>query len=364
MYLSRRRQVDTHEFGSDRACRGVPAACLGAGVDRVREDGDVSVEDNGADDDPLGGAPHATGWPVLSGPGWQETRDTLHMWTQVVGKVRMAVEPPLNHWWHVPLYVSSRGLTTSLVHHPVTPFEITFDFRAHRLSVDLVDGQAMHVALFPRSVADFYAEVMAALGQLGLDVVINPRPVEVVEAIPFHEDTLHASYDADRAQAFWLALVQTQRVLRRFAAGFAGKNSPVHFFWGSFDLAQTRFSGRPAPRHPGGVPNCPDSVMEEAYSHEVSSCGYWPGGESEGLFYAYAYPVPEGYRSRPVSPAAAGYDDALGEFVLPYADVRRSAAPDPDLLGFFQSAYDAAADLGGWDPALVTGADLTATPGT
>ncbi len=293
-------------------------------------------------------------WPALPLDEWRDTRDTLHLWTQVVGKVRMAVEAPHNHWWHVPLYVSSRGLTTSLVHHPSIPFEVVFDFRQRRLSIEVVDGRVAHVELHARSVADFYGDFMSALDQLHLHVEINPRPVEVEESIPFPEDTVHEAYDAERALAFWLSLVGTQRVLRQYSGQFLGKNSPVHFFWGAFDLAQTRFSGRPAPTHPGGVPNCPDWVMESAYSHEVTSCGYWPGGADEGIFYAYTYPEPEGYRTGPVLPAEARYEASLGEFVLPYADVRRSPDPHAMLLEFYESTYDAAAVAGGWDPALRT----------
>jgi hypothetical protein len=304
--------------------------------------------------DPDRGATAATdggdGWPALPLDEWRETRDTLHLWTQIVGKVRMAVEAPLNHWWHVPLYVSSRGLTTSLVHHPSTPFEVVFDFRRRRLTIEVVDGRVAHVELHPRSVADFYSDFMSALGQLHLHVEINLRPVEVEESIPFPEDTVHEAYDAERAVAFWLSLVSTQQVLRQYSGQFLGKYSPVHFFWGAFDLAQTRFSGRPAPRHPGGVPNCPDWVMASAYSHEVASCGYWPGGADEGVFYAYTYPEPVGYRTRPVNPMQATYEASLGEFVLPYADVRRSSDPRATLMSFYESTYDAAAAAGGWDP--------------
>lgn len=296
-----------------------------------------------------GQPPAAASWPALPLESWQDTRDTLHMWTQVVGKIRMGAEPPLPHWWHVPLYVSGRGLTTSLVPDPRTPFEVVFDFREHRLSIEVVDGRTAHVGLYPRSVADFYAEVMAALEQLRIEVAIDPRPVEVEESIPFGEDTVHASYDAQQARDFWLALVSTQRVLRTFSGRFCGRNSPVHFFWGSFDLAQTRFSGRPAPLHPGGVPNCPDHVMQSAYSHEVSSCGYWPGGAGEGVFYAYSYPEPDGYRRHPVQPAAAGFDETLLEFVLPYTDLRADPDPDRALLDFFESTYRAAATTGHWD---------------
>ncbi len=295
------------------------------------------------------GLPVAGGaWPALPLADWEPTRRSLHMWTQIAGKIRMAAEPPSNHWWHVPLYVCARGLTTSLISHQRTPFEMVFDLRAGRLSVELVDGRTAHVGLYPRSVADFYAELMRALAQLGIDVTISPRPVEVEDAVPFPDDTAPGAYDADHAVNLWLALVQVQRVLRVFAGEFTGKNSPVHLFWGAFDVAQTRFSGRLAPRHPGGVPNCPDWVMHEAYSHEVSSCGFWPGGGTEGLFYAYAYPEPPGFSDAPVTPSAARYDSDLREFVLPYEAVRGSADPDATLLGFVRSVFDAAASGADW----------------
>jgi hypothetical protein len=287
-------------------------------------------------------------WPALPLAEWQDTRDTLHLWTQVVGKVRLALAPPVNHWWHVPLYVDSVGLTTSVMPYGDIGVEVVLDLTAHELLIRTTTGGRRRMALEPRSVADFTQEFRADLAELGLDVPIHPVPVELVEAIPFAEDTVHASYDPDAVHRFWTSLVSAQRVLSRFRGGFRGKASPVHFFWGAFDLAVTRFSGRSAPPHPGGVPNCPDRVMTEAYSDEVSSCGYWPGGAAEGVFYAYAYPEPAGYRQRPVVPATASFDEALGEFVLPYADVR--AAPDPDalLLDFLASAHDAAVTGGGW----------------
>ncbi len=295
----------------------------------------------------------AGAWPELTLSTWEDTRDTLHLWTQVVGKVRLGLEPMVNHWWQVPLYVSARGLTTSLMPAARSGVEIEFDFVDHVLHLRSTTGRARLVTLEARSVASFYEATMAALGELGVTLSIMPRPVEVAVAIPFGEDEQHCAYDPDAAQRFWLALVQAHRVMRRFRAGFVGKASPVHFFWGAADLAVTRFSGRPAPKHPGGVPNCPDRVQEQAYSHELSSCGFWPGGSEEGSFYAYAYPQPDGFASWPVRPAAAYFDDALGEFILPYAAVR--AAPDPDelLLAFFQSTYDAAAELGWWDRAAL-----------
>jgi hypothetical protein len=288
-------------------------------------------------------------WPDLTMSRWDDTRDTLHMWTQIVGKVRLALNPMVNHWWQVPLYVSARGLTTSLMHTGGRGLEIEFDFVEHTLDLRTTDGARRRVALEPRSVASFYAATMGALEELGVRVAIYPRPSEVVEAIPFDEDGMHRFYDADAARRFWLALVEAHRVMLEFRSGFIGKASPVHFFWGGADLATTRFSGRRAPKHRGGVPNCPDWVQEMAYSHEVSSCGYWPSGSAEGVFYSYAYPEPEGFAEWPVVPAEAFYDTKLGEFLLPYTAVRTAADPDTTLLEFFQSTYDAAATLGAWD---------------
>ncbi len=288
-------------------------------------------------------------WPVLTLGEWQDTRDTLHMWSQIVGKVRMALEPMLNHWWQVTLYVSARGLTTSLMPAGDRGLEIEFDFRDHRLELRTTDGELRHVALEPRSVASFYAATMAALDDLGIDVTINRQPQEVVEAIPFDEDEVHRSYDADAVERFWLALVRMQRVLSRFRSRFIGKASPVHFFWGGADICTTRFSGRPAPKHRGGVPNCPDWVQELAYSHEVSSCGYWPGAGDEGAFYAYAYPEPAGFADWAVEPEGAYYDSDLSEFLLPYEVVRTSPTPDAALEAFLQTTYEAAAELGKWD---------------
>jgi hypothetical protein len=292
-----------------------------------------------------------TPWPELT--PWDDTRDTLHMWTQIVGKVRLALAPMLNHWWQVTLYVSTRGLTTSLIHVDGRGLEMEFDFLDHVLRLHTSDGARREVALEPRSVASFYEATMAALSELGVKVSIMPRPVEVALAIPFGEDEQHHSYDPAAATRFWRVLLDADRVMSRFRAGFVGKASPVHFFWGGADLAVTRFSGRPAPRHPGGVPNCPDWVQELAYSHEVSSCGYWPGSGPEGAFYAYAYPEPDAFADWPVTPDAASYDPVMGEFVLPYSEVRTADDPDAVLLGFFQSTYEAAAELGGWDRAAL-----------
>jgi hypothetical protein len=293
-------------------------------------------------------APPFEPWPALPLAQWQDTRDTLHLWTQVVGKVRLALAPAANHWWHVPLYVDARGLTTSLMPYRGRGLEVVFDLTSHELQLLTTLGERRRMSLEPRSVADFTAEFRSHLRELDVDAPIHPVPVEVTEAIPFDEDTQHASYDPDAVHRFWTSLVSAHRVLSRFRGGFRGKASPVHFFWGAFDLAVTRFSGRPAPRHPGGVPNCPDGVMVEAYSDEVSSCGYWPGGAAEGAFYAYAYPEPPGYRTSPVSPPTATFDEALGEFVLPYADVRQAADPDAHLLDFLTSTHAAAAGTGSW----------------
>jgi hypothetical protein len=288
-------------------------------------------------------------WPALPLAAWQDTRDTLHLWTQIVGKVRLALMPWVNHSWHTTLYVTARGLTTSLMPHGGRGLEIEFDFCRHRLEMRTTEGTGRHVPLEPRSVADFYAETMARLAELDMTVHILPRPVEIPVAIPFAEDETHASYDAEYAHRFWLSLVQAHRVLTRFRAGFVGKVSPVHFFWGGFDLAVTRFSGRSAPRHAGGVPNCADWVMQDAYSQEVSSCGYWPNGADEGVFYAYAYPEPPGFRDWPVEPDGASYDAGLGEFLLPYERVRTAEDPDATLLSFLQSTYEAEAELARWD---------------
>jgi hypothetical protein len=288
-------------------------------------------------------------WPPLAYEAWADTQATLHLWTQVVGKVRMALAPPVNHWWHVPLYVTARGLTTSSM--PIgagRTLEIAFDFLAHQLRLDCSDGCAETIRLEPRSVADFHAQVMAALDRLGVAVHIWTTPCEVENPIPFEQDETHASYDAAAAQVFWRALVQADRVMKAFRGRFLGKASPVHFFWGSFDLAVTRFSGRPAPPHPGS-PLAPASVSGEAYSHEVSSCGFWPGAPGvEPVFYAYAYPEPAGFAQAPVRPAAAGWNATLGEFTLPYEAVRTATDPDAALLDFLQSTYAAAADLAHW----------------
>ncbi len=287
-------------------------------------------------------------WPALPLDQWRDTCTTLHMWTQVVGKVRLALAPFVNHWWHVPLYVTCRGLTTSPIPYGSRTFQIDFDFTDHRLVIQTSDGQTESMALGPRSVAEFYGEVMGRLRVLGLEVRIWTMPVEVPNPIPFEADREHGDYDPAFAHRFWRILVQADRILAAFRGRFVGKVSPVHFFWGSFDLAVTRFSGRPAPARPNA-----DRVTREAYSQEVSSCGFWPGGSGIGspAFYSYVSPEPPGFSEAPVRPRAASYSRELGEFILPYDDVRQADAPDEALLAFLQSTYEAAADLGRWDRA-------------
>ena len=294
-------------------------------------------------------------WPQLSFATLQPTAETLQLWTQIVGKVRLACMPWLNHSWHVTLHVSARGLTTGLITYNDVGFEMEFDFISGALRIRTSDGGEASIPLQAGAVADFHAAVLAGLAGLGLDIKIDGTPNEIADPTPFAQDTRFRPYDPDVARAFWRALVQIDRVFTRFRTRFLGKCSPVHFFWGSFDLAVTRFSGRRAPLHPGGVPNLPDRVAREAYSHEVSSAGFWPGGGTvlEPCFYAYAYPAPDGFSAAPVSPAGARFDAATGEFLLPYAQVR--AAPDPDaaLTAFLQSTYEAAADLAHWDRAAL-----------
>ncbi len=299
-------------------------------------------------------------WPALPLNQWEDTYATLHRWLQIVGKVRLARMPWVNHSWHVTLYVTARGLTTGPMPCGAKAFQVDFDFIDHQLPIRTSHGGARSVALRPRSVADFYREFMAALGELGVGTDIDPHPNEVEDATPFGDDERHAAYDGDAAQRCWRALLQAERVLTLFRGRFLGKCSPVHLFWGSFDLAVTRFSGRPAPPHPGGVPNMPDWVAREAYSHEVCSAGFWPGssGLSDAAFYCYAYPEPEGFRDAPVHPSGAAYHPGLREFLLPYEQVRKSASPDDALLEFLESTYQAAADLARWDrPALERASD-------
>jgi len=296
--------------------------------------------------------PHAEPWPSLPWDEWRDTCATLHMWTQVVGKIRLAHAPAVNHWWHVPLYVTSRGLTTSPIPYDTRLFQIDFDFIDHRLTIQTSDPAADSFALEPIAVADFYAELMGRLRALGLDTRIWTTPVEIPDPIPFERDREHRAYDRDRAQRFWRILAQAHRLFTAFRGRFIGKTSPVHFFWGSFDLAVTRFSGRVAPVHPG-APNVSDGVTREAYSHEVSSCGFWPGGPGmpKPVFYAYAYPQPAGYGDWKIRPSGAFYSGEFGEFLLPYDDVRQAASPDATLLEFLQSSYDGAATLARWDRA-------------
>jgi hypothetical protein len=290
-------------------------------------------------------------WPPLPLDAWRDTYATLHMWLQIAGKIRLAQTPPVNHSWHTTLYVTPRGLTTSPIPHRNATFEITFDFIAHELAVTSSDGRTGGLPLEPQTVAQFYRGLMDELRRLSLAVKISATPNEVADAIPFAQDETHKSYDRDAAERFWRVLVQSDRVLKQFRAGFIGKCSPVHFFWGAPDLAVTRFSGRTAPRHPGGVPGLPDRVAREAYSHEVSSLGFWPGGGpiDYPAFYSYAYPEPPGYSEAKTEPAGAFYSQDLHEFILPYDVVRNAPSPDEALLAFARTTYEAAANLGKWD---------------
>jgi hypothetical protein len=294
-------------------------------------------------------------WPELPLEAWADTCATLHRWTQIAGKIRLAQSPWVNHSWHVTLYVTATGLTTSAIPHGGRSFQIDFDFITHRLILLASDGGSGGFALEPMTVAAFYRKLMAELERLGLPVKINPRCNEVPDAERLDEDTLHHAYDAEYAHRYWRILRQSDRVFKIFRARFTGKCSPVHYFWGAPDLAVTRFSGRPAPRHPGGVPNLPDWVAREAYSREVSSCGFWAGGAPVAypVFYSYAYPEPAGFTAAPVKPEGASYSAELREFLLPYDIVRRAESPDETLLEFLQSTYDAAADLARWNRALL-----------
>jgi hypothetical protein len=295
-------------------------------------------------------------WPALPYAAWKDTRDTLHLWTQIVGKIRLALTPWINHSWHVALYLTARGLTTSPIPYDGREFQIDFDFIDHVLWIRTSDGHFRQLMLAPMPVAQFHAELLAALAELGIDVRINTMPNEIADAIPFDRDRVHASYDREYAARFWRVLLGAHRVLASFRTRFLGKVSPVHFFWGSFDLAVTRFSGRLAPPHPGGVPHLPDAVAREAYSHEVSSAGFWPGGGGPvdyAAFYSYAYPAPEGFASAAVRPAQAFFSQELGEFLLPYEAVRTAPDPERTLMEFLQTTYNAAADLGRWDRAML-----------
>lgn len=295
----------------------------------------------------------AAGWPELPYAAWRASAETLQLWTQVVGKIRLSKTPWLNHSWHVVLYVTPRGLTTSPIPDGERSFEIAFDLIDHVLDIKTSEGAQRQLPLRLQSVADFYAELLGALADLGITVAIDEMPNELVDPIPFGDDHVHASYDADAVQRFGAALRQADRVFKRFRTAFIGKASPVHFFWGSFDLAVTRFSGRRAPPHPGGVPYLPDAVAREAYSHEVSSAGFWPGGGAIDYpaFYSYAYPAPDGFADARVQPEAAFFSKDLGEFILPYDAVRTASDPDGVLLQFLQSTYEAAANAAKWNRA-------------
>ncbi|HEU5260221.1 MAG TPA: DUF5996 family protein [Gemmatimonadales bacterium] len=292
-------------------------------------------------------------WPQLPLSDWADTYATLHRWTQMVGKTRLALAPKQNHWWHVTLYLTARGLGTSPIPHSKGSFEIEFDFVDHRLLMRTSDASLQNIPLAPRSVADFYREYTGMLAALGMETRIWPVPVEIADTTPFTADRVHASYDADAAQRCWRILTQTDRVLKQFRGRFLGKSSPSHFWWGSFDLSCTRFSGRRAPPHPGGIPNCPDYVTREAYSHECISAGWWPGTVggpvAEPAFYAYAYPEPAGFSEAPARPPAAIYHPTMREWILPYEAVRAARDPEGALLEFLQSTYEAAAERGGWD---------------
>ena len=288
-------------------------------------------------------------WPSLMVDDWTPTRDTLHMWTQIVGKIRMAHMPLVNHWWQATFYVSPRGLSTGAIPYRNAVFDMEFDFVSHLLVIRHSGGAQQAIPLAANPVAEFYGETLSTLDGLGIESRIVAKPNEVETAIPFAEDYQHAEYDPDAARAFWQQLVQAHRVMTNFRAAFVGKVSPVQFFWGALDLACTRFSGRPAPRHPGGAPNCPDWVMVEGYSRELSSCGFWPGGGKEGAFYSYAYPEPEGFSAHSVEPDTAYHSDEYGEFLLPYEAVRTADDPDRLVTRFLQTTYEAAAELGAWD---------------
>ncbi|HEU5248030.1 MAG TPA: DUF5996 family protein [Candidatus Udaeobacter sp.] len=294
-------------------------------------------------------------WPPLPFAEWKDTATTLHMWTQIVGKIRLTLSPWTNHSWHVTLYVTSRGLTTSPIPHGSDTFEIQFDFIDHQLLIDKSDGARRTIQLKPQSVVEFYRIVMKTLSDLKLPVTINTTPNEIENPIPFDQDEEHRSYDREYANRFWRVLMQSDRVFKEFRSRFCGKCSPVHFFWGSFDLAVTRFSGRAAPPHPGGVPHLPDAITREAYSQEVSSLGFWPGNAAAPIpvFYSYAYPEPPGFSEAKIQPDAAFYEAKLREFILPYDAVRTADKPDQVLLDFAQSAYDAASQLGKWDRAAL-----------
>jgi hypothetical protein len=291
-----------------------------------------------------------TTWPRLPYEAWRDTAATLHLWLQIVGKIALAQRPWVNHSWHIALRITARGIGTGLIPHEAGSFQIDFDFVEHRLVLQVIDGRTVSLPLQPQPTASFYRDVMSALATLAVPMKIRTMPNELPDPVPFDVDEVHRSYDREYANRYWRVLVQTACVFERFRARFIGKSSPVHFFWGSADLAVTRFSGRTAPPHPGGVPYLPDWVAREAYSHEVSSAGFWAGGEQypQACFYSYAYPEPPGFAAAPVAPLGAHYSDKLREFVLPYETVRRAASPDDAVLEFLQSTYEAAANLSRW----------------
>jgi hypothetical protein len=294
-------------------------------------------------------------WPALPFAEWKETCATLHMWFQIAGKIRLAKTPWTNHSWHVTLYVTSRGLTTSPIPHGLNTFEIRFDFIDHELRILKSDGAVRTIKLQQQSVATFYKAVMNALAELHLPVKIDVLPNEVADPVPFDRDEQHRAYDPEYASRFWRVLVQADRVFKEFRARFCGKCSPVHLFWGAPDLAVTRFSGRAAPPHPGGIPHLADAITREAYSQEVSSLGFWPGNDAmpQAIFYSYAYPEPKGFAEAKIKPEAAAYNSQFKEFILPYEAVRTAGSPDAMLLDFAQSTYDAASTLGNWDRAAL-----------
>ena len=301
-------------------------------------------------------------WPALPLAEWEDTRATLHLWTQIVGKVRLALAPMVNHWWQVPLYVCARGLTTSATPYSGGVVELTFDFQDEVLRIATSAGASRTVALAPRTVADFHRDVMSTLLDVGVRAHITRTPVEMENVIPFDEDETHAAFDAEAARRFWRVLIDVDRVLHEFRGRFTGKCSPVHFWWGGFDMAVTRFSGREAPLHPGGIPNVADYVMHEAYSHECMSAGWWPGGGlvPDPAFYAYSYPEPDGCSVAPIRPAAAYYHPEMREWILPYEAVRTASDPDAEVMSFLESAYDTVARLGKWDRASLDRASMPA----
>ena len=300
-------------------------------------------------------APRGEAWPALPYPAWKDTCSTLHLWCQIIGKVRLAQAPWVNHSWHATLYPTARGLTTGVIPHGQRTFQIDLDLLDHALRILTAEGDERRLGLEPRAVADVHAWVLSALEELELPVAIHDMPNEIPDAIPFSQDRTHASYDPAFAARYWQVLLQVRRVFEQFRTGFLGKVSPVHLFWGSLDLAVTRFSGRGAPLHPGGIPHLPDAVAQEAYSHEVSSAGFWPGGAGvdEPSFYSYAYPEPPTFHAALIQPAGVRYDEALREFILPYEVVRTAPDPDRTLMAFLETTYQAAADLAGWDRAAL-----------